>query len=371
LAKRIAFFYLLLASLWVLLSDSALEWLAPSLVDVFYISRLKGLFFVSFTALLLYFFVRRENRKRKQLETVYTELFENNPNPMWLSREKDGTITAANKGACTLYGYTPSEFERLTNQDLLAEIPLVNGLLIQFICHKRADGSKLWVKYLESATIIANERLTLHLVISADAAVKAEADHQEVQKRLNDLLESMDDFVFGVDQNGAFSFSNRAFESYLGTTPIMGKKAAPLLDGLDAKNWGYLLDDLKEQNRKSLDWFDEKRHSWLRITAYQTEKGLGIYASNINEHKEQEKQLQAQNKQLMEIAWTQSHELRAPLANIMGLLHLLKIDQVNAEIQSLYLEKLEEATEDLDKIIHEIVNKSALPFSNQHLRKRL
>jgi signal transduction histidine kinase len=229
----------------------------------------------------------------------------------------------------------------------------------------------LWVKYLGSDTIIANEKLRLHMVISADAAIKAEAERMEVQKRLNDLLESMEDFVFGVDTRGAFSFSNQAFESYLQTTNILGKEATQILDGKGAKNWNELLNDLKKQSRKSLEWFDEKRHTWLRITAYQTEKGLGIYASNINEQKEQEKQLQLQNKQLMEIAWTQSHELRAPLANIMGLLHLLKIDQVNAEIQRLYLEKLDEAAQDLDKIIHEVVAKSAIPFARQHLHKHL
>ncbi len=370
MAKKIAIFYLLIASLWILLSDMTLEWLAPELSNVFYISKLKGLFFVSFTALLLYFFVRRENHKREKLESGYIELFENNPNPMWLSREIDDRITAANKSACALYGYSAADFQELTNRDLHTEIPLVNGLFAQFNCHKKADGSEIWVKYLASDTIIANERLRLHMVISADEAIKAEAERMEVQKRLNDLLESMEDFVFGVDQHGRFSFSNRAFESYLQTTQILGKKAMPILDSTGAKNWGQLLKDLKKQNHKTLEWFDDKRQTWLRITAYQTDKGLGIYASNINEQKEQEKQLQMQNKQLMEIAWTQSHELRAPLANIMGLLHMLKIDQVNAEIQRLYLEKLDEAAQDLDKIIHQVVAKSAVPFAGQQIHKR-
>jgi signal transduction histidine kinase len=209
------------------------------------------------------------------------------------------------------------------------------------------------------------------MVISADTAIKAEADRQQVQKRLNDLLESMEDFVFGVDQKGNFSFANSAFESYLGGTQIVGSAAAHLLDGEKGVNWAHLLKDLNKQNRTSLEWFDEKRHTWLRITAYQTEKGLGIYASNINEQKEQQKQLEMQNKQLLEIAWTQSHELRAPLANIMGLLHLLKIDQINAEIQQLYLEKLEEAAKELDKIIHNVVAKSALPFAKRQQSKRL
>ncbi|MDP2187232.1 MAG: PAS domain-containing protein [Sphingobacteriaceae bacterium] len=256
MAKRIAILYLLIASLWILLSDAALEWLAPGLVNVFYISRVKGLFFVSFTAILLYFLIRRENDKQEHLERGYTELFENNPNPMWLSREKDGKITAANKSACSLYGYTEEQFQELHNRSLETEIPLVPGLFTQYSCHKRADGSEIWVKYMESSTVMSHQKLTLHMVISADAAIKAEAERMEVQKRLNDLLESMEDFVFGVDAQGAFSFSNQAFESYLQTTNILGKEAAQILDGTGAKNWGQLLKDLKKQSRKSLEWFD-------------------------------------------------------------------------------------------------------------------
>lgn len=152
---------------------------------------------------------------------------------------------------------------------------------------------------------------------------------------------------------------------------MLGKEAISILDGASEADWAQLITQLKQQSKKSLEWFDQKRQTWLRITAYQTDKGLGFYACNINEQKDQERQLQAQNKQLIEIAWTQSHELRAPLANIMGLLHLLKIDQVNAEIQQLYLEKLEEAAKDLDKVIHDVVAKSALPFAKHAQQKRV
>ena len=97
MARKTAIFYLIIASLWILLSDAALEGLAPSLNDVFYVSKLKGIFFVCVTGVLLYFFVAREQEKKRKLEQSFTELFQNNPNPMWLSRYADNQIIAVNE----------------------------------------------------------------------------------------------------------------------------------------------------------------------------------------------------------------------------------------------------------------------------------
>ena len=43
--------------------------------------------------------------------------------------------------------------------------------------------------------------------------------------------------------------------------------------------------------------------------------------------KEQMKQIEQRNVKLEEIAWEQSHMVRAPLAKIMGLIELLKISE--------------------------------------------
>ena len=66
--------------------------------------------------------------------------------------------------------------------------------------------------------------------------------------------------------------------------------------------------------------------------------------------------LEKQNRQLREIAYIQSHKVRKPVANILGLMQLMDKSKMSEENQK-YFDFLLQATQDLDKIIHEIVDK--------------
>ncbi len=66
-----------------------------------------------------------------------------------------------------------------------------------------------------------------------------------------------------------------------------------------------------------------------------------------------------QNKILREITWKQSHEVRKPIATILGFANVIQNDiSMSTEERNKCLSYLFEATEELDKIIHEIVIKS-------------
>lgn len=66
-----------------------------------------------------------------------------------------------------------------------------------------------------------------------------------------------------------------------------------------------------------------------------------------------------QKEVLRQIAWQQSHEVREPVANILGLVNLLKTDKaLNAKEKEQCLEYLFDTTKILDKIIHKIVKQS-------------
>jgi signal transduction histidine kinase len=78
----------------------------------------------------------------------------------------------------------------------------------------------------------------------------------------------------------------------------------------------------------------------------------------VTEIKKQQDQILEQNKALQQIAWQQSHEVRRPVANILGLCELLRdYKDEPEEIRDKYLEYMLKATQELDKIIHKIVEK--------------
>jgi signal transduction histidine kinase len=69
-----------------------------------------------------------------------------------------------------------------------------------------------------------------------------------------------------------------------------------------------------------------------------------------------QKQIEAgrQIEKLKEVAWLSSHEVRRPLANIIGLTNLMKVTPLMDE-KIRILESINRSADELDKIIH-IVN---------------
>ena len=76
---------------------------------------------------------------------------------------------------------------------------------------------------------------------------------------------------------------------------------------------------------------------------------------DITEREQHIKSIEEQNKRLRDIAWKQSHIVRAPVARIMGLINLLSEEKsVNDETNNL-LKFIEESAIELDSIIRSIV----------------
>lgn len=82
--------------------------------------------------------------------------------------------------------------------------------------------------------------------------------------------------------------------------------------------------------------------------------GVSVNSSDVTAGVLHEQKVQSQHRSLEDIAFIQSHELRRPVATIMGLLELLKTDDRTKEIEEFTL--LGRAADELDKKIRQIVN---------------
>ncbi|MFZ4056525.1 MAG: PAS domain-containing protein [Ferruginibacter sp.] len=68
--------------------------------------------------------------------------------------------------------------------------------------------------------------------------------------------------------------------------------------------------------------------------------------------------IEVQNKALKDISWTQSHVVRAPLANLMGLISLMKDKNRDVLKDETLVNYISDSAEQLDTIIREIVKKT-------------
>ena len=85
--------------------------------------------------------------------------------------------------------------------------------------------------------------------------------------------------------------------------------------------------------------------------------GVALNSADITERKMQEKRIRVQNEALTRIAIIQSHELRRPVASLMGLLDLIKMEQTEGTSVN-YLDLLEVTIQELDVKIRVIVKDS-------------
>ena len=83
-----------------------------------------------------------------------------------------------------------------------------------------------------------------------------------------------------------------------------------------------------------------------------------IIANDMTKNYNYTKEIEVQNAKLREIAWMQSHVVRAPLARIMGIIPLVKDSQTYADERETLLDYLLLAANELDDVIRSISEKS-------------
>lgn len=80
-----------------------------------------------------------------------------------------------------------------------------------------------------------------------------------------------------------------------------------------------------------------------------------LLANDLTERIRHTRAIEEQNTKLREIAWTQSHVVRAPLARLMGLVALSKVTpEEDFEERAFCLDEIENAARELDVIIRDI-----------------
>ena len=129
-----------------------------------------------------------------------------------------------------------------------------------------------------------------------------------------------------------------------------------------------------ENNRLSLDMEPARSPCYIRhkkkngeiiqvdihinLVQFKEKQAKLVLINDITERVKYIEAIEEQNKQLREIAWMQSHVVRAPLARMMGIVNVLKQTEVTAEEKKLLLDNFVESGAALDTIIKDITVKT-------------
>jgi PAS domain S-box-containing protein len=225
-------------------------------------------------------------------------------------------------------------------------------------------------KYVYSqASYVYNNRGDLVRVIGAVKNIDELKKASEENKRLAGVITKINNLVVIMDPDSRINWVNKAFEEYTRYSfeDAKGMLLEDLLGGaLLCKR--TLVDISVRKSRLETFSVDLEHHlkdghvQWVNVEytplfdddGYHT--GYIAVHQNITERKEKENKIFKQNKVLQEISWLSSHEIRKPVASILGLAYLAKDSQSAVERDEI-IAMINECAEELDTIVHSINDK--------------
>lgn len=178
--------------------------------------------------------------------------------------------------------------------------------------------------------------------------------------QLEDILDSIADGFYTLNQRWEFTRVNKTFEKFIGIArkEVLNKNIWECFPEL--KNTVLergMRQALEGKRRIEVEAYYPRVKKWVEARIYKSFDGLAIYFLDVTERKQFMRDLMQRNNRLQEIAHLQSHRLRHSLANILGLLELLKDEDLEAEAQQ-KIQFLEEEAENMDAYLHILIQKS-------------
>jgi PAS domain S-box-containing protein len=222
---------------------------------------------------------------------------------------------------------------------------------------------------MDQGYFIFNEQHEPVRLIGAIRDIDALKRSNEENKRLAGIITKVNNMIIVTDAGKRVTWVNKAFEDFTGYTldEIAGELPSSFLTGPETSDELVTTIEQKQKNLETfaIDLVNYTKHGepfWVtaEFTPLYDDKNslLGYIAvyQNITLRKEKEEEVNRQNAKLREIAWISSHEIRRPVASIMGLMYLMNLTDDLKEREEL-MAMVNQCTEELDQIVHTINDK--------------
>jgi PAS domain S-box-containing protein len=332
-------------------------------------------------------------------------LFDDNPNPMWVYEIATLCILKVNKAAIDSYGYAEKEFLTLTIRDLrdLADLEQFDKYIDESKPtdskfkgkarsgtwkHKSKNGKAIYAEV--TSHDVKYKNLDCRIVVAADVSDKLRYQ-EEVKLReqeltgtknsLEALINNTEDQIWSVDKETRYVYMNQAYRSKIthitGVEPKAGDYSYlhPGYNEQSVKKWtNYysraLAGEIYAVTDESIDPHTGEIMSFeISFNPIYKDNGeitgVGCFARNITRRLKTEKAMIEQNERLRHIASLTSHELRRPVASMLGLIAIMdRANFYNPDNKEI-IEHLLTVGNEIDEVIRLIVDKTFM--HNDHL----
>ncbi|WP_246074212.1 PAS domain-containing sensor histidine kinase [Flavobacterium daemonense] len=375
-------------------------------VKYFYLFFLKDIFFILTTALFFKFIVSKNEKKNvtvfKKLKETNEEIKESNEkydivakatsDTIWDWKIQEDSINW-NKGIEGVFGYNPDEvgktskwwFDKIHPEDSIR----MSIKLYSFIEQKTekwqdqyrfrcADGSYKYV--LDRGFLLKDENGRAIRMIGAIQDITKQKEEEQRLKLLETVITQSKDSILITEANSQarkipkIVYVNPAFSQMSGylSNEIVGKSPnifkGPKSDSDELKKLLRAIKNEEECLIETISYTKQKEEYWVRfsmIPIFSNEGSISHWISiqrDITEEKKLEtekehliRELTQNNKDLKQFSYITSHNLRAPLSNLIGLLNLIEdIPIENPELEEI-LGGFTKSTHLLNETINDLV----------------
>ena len=376
------------------------------LENPYYYNLIKDVIFILFVGLLFrYILYKNEKRNSRILEKIKSnnnEIKESNEkydivskatsDTIWDWKIQEDTITW-NKGIETIFGYTQEEvgnnsawwFDKIHPEDSIK----MSVKLYSFIEQKSekwqdqyrfrcADNTYKYV--LDRGFLLKDKKGRAHRMIGAIQDITKQKKEEENLKLLETVVtQTKDAVVITKSDSNSETFPNiiyvnNAFCAMTGykSKKVLSKPFNPFnTEELDSHEYEKFISAIAEKRECQIETLTKKKNKekyWVRfsmIPIYNSDNELSHWISiqkDVTEERKQEKEkeqlireLTQNNKDLKQFSYITSHNLRAPLSNLIGLLNLIEDIPINDSELLEIINGFKKSTHLLNETINDLV----------------
>ena len=381
--------YILVSLFVVIISHKALQQNHTYNENSTFYAFIQDILFVLFTGIIFKFILSKNDQRNRitfeKLKKTNKEIKESNEkynivakatsDTIWDWKIQDNSISW-NKGIESVFGYSPEDvgkssdwwFDKIHPEDSIK----MSIKLYSFIEQKTenwqdqyrfrcADNTYKYV--LDRGFLLKDDNGKAIRMIGAIQDITKQKEEEQRLKLLETVITQSKDSIIITEPDSEnltipkIIYANPAFTNMSGyeSDEILGKTPA-IFKGInsDEQEYSKLINAIKEKKECLIETISYKKSNeeyWVRfsmIPIYNSENKVSHWISiqrDITEEKNQEKEkekeqlireLTQNNKDLKQFSYITSHNLRAPLSNLIGLLNLIEdIPNDNQELKEL------------------------------------
>src|SRR5829696_7396105 len=237
----------------------------------------------------------------------------------------EGRVTTWNPGARRIKGYEPEEIigehfslfytiedvERGHPEEVLG-LAAVCGRYEEEGIRVRKDGSTFWADVVITALTDEAGDLRGFAKVTRDITARKGAEERErlllreqaARERATDILESISDAFFAVDEEWNFTYINGKAEEFWGRSreELRGKNVwGEFPQAVDSEFYRQIKRAMEEGVTTEFETISPAMGGWVAGRAYPSREGLSVYFQDVTEHRGAQEELRGSRDQLAAI----------------------------------------------------------------------